>query len=305
MPFPGLTFAELLDNATREELEQFVALLEGWLRKQHKHDGSHGAITADSLTAVTDSSSGATGAVTAGGAGTFGGDVIANSEETAGATTGAEASLRGVKSNSSSSGPALQLGYASDAKAFALIADYLHASAKRLRLHALAELSSEDFVFQVSQDPASAVQGEYYLTPGATGKLFLGGPLAAFGAGYEIDGLHVAEVNLQTVNTGVLAPAQITADQNNYAPTGIATATTLGLTSDAARTITGINATQAAGRVLYLLNGGSFTINLAHDSASSTATNRILCPGAATLAVRAGGGVTLVYTGTRWVAATP
>jgi hypothetical protein len=50
MPFPGVTYGQFLDNATAEELQQFAALIEGYLRKEHKDDGSHGDVTADSLT---------------------------------------------------------------------------------------------------------------------------------------------------------------------------------------------------------------------------------------------------------------
>lgn len=78
MPFPTLTFAEMLSNSTREELQQMLALFEGYLRVQHKDDGSHSDITADSIT-VTDDAPGATGDVTADGDGTFGGNVTAQS----------------------------------------------------------------------------------------------------------------------------------------------------------------------------------------------------------------------------------
>jgi hypothetical protein len=63
MPYPSLTFAAQLSQATRAELEQFISLLQGYLSTQHNDDGSHAAITATSVTAT--------------GAGTFGGDVVA------------------------------------------------------------------------------------------------------------------------------------------------------------------------------------------------------------------------------------
>lgn len=99
---------------------------------------------------------------------------------------------------------------------------------------------------------------------------------------------------------GVLSPAQITSDQNNYAPTGFADAYTLRLNTDASRTITGI-AGGAAGRKIQIVNIGSFDLVLADDSASSTAGNRILLPNGA-LTIRPDGGVTLWYdtTSSRW-----
>lgn len=49
MPYPSLTFADLLTQATRAELEHLVSLLQGYLSEQHKEDGSHSDITADSV----------------------------------------------------------------------------------------------------------------------------------------------------------------------------------------------------------------------------------------------------------------
>jgi hypothetical protein len=72
MPYPSLTFAELLENATRAELEQFVSLLQGYLSAQHNDDGSHTDITGDSLTV--------TGDVTSGGDGTFDDNVTADAD---------------------------------------------------------------------------------------------------------------------------------------------------------------------------------------------------------------------------------
>lgn len=54
--------------------------------------------------------------------------------------------------------------------------------------------------------------------------------------------------------TGVITPPQLTADQNNYNPTGLGTASVLRLTSDATvRHITGI-AAQPGGRIIQLFN---------------------------------------------------
>ena len=63
MAYPSLTFAELLSSATRAELEQFVSLLQGYLSQQHKEDGSHSDVTADSLDVSGDIS--ADGTITA------------------------------------------------------------------------------------------------------------------------------------------------------------------------------------------------------------------------------------------------
>ncbi len=72
------------------------------------------------------------------------------------------------------------------------------------------------------------------------------------------------------------APAQITANQNDYNPSSAicATTTTLLVSSDAARDITGFGG-GAAGCDLYLFNAGSFSITLKDDSTSSSAPNRL------------------------------
>ena len=72
---------------------------------------------------------------------------------------------------------------------------------------------------------------------------------------------------------GDVTPSQITADQNNYAPTGAGAATTLRLSSDASRSITGMTGGQD-GLVRILINVGAYAITLKDESASSTAANR-------------------------------
>jgi hypothetical protein len=74
-------------------------------------------------------------------------------------------------------------------------------------------------------------------------------------------------------------PAQITSDQNNYATAGLSI---LALTTDASRTITGFANGGQDGKLLIILNVGSFNIVLAHQSASSTAGNRIITNNAGT-----------------------
>lgn len=71
-----------------------------------------------------------------------------------------------------------------------------------------------------------------------------------------------------------LAPAALAADQNDYGPTGIATANTISLSSSLAVSITGISASQSAGQLLYILNSGSFDITFVNGSGLSSANNR-------------------------------
>lgn len=73
----------------------------------------------------------------------------------------------------------------------------------------------------------------------------------------------------------VITPAQITADQDNYAPTGWADATLVRLSGDnGIRAIHGFSA-ETSGEVKVLANVGSYPLYLAPEHASSTAANRI------------------------------
>ena len=91
----------------------------------------------------------------------------------------------------------------------------------------------------------------------------------------------------------------ISADQNNWAPTGLATCTLIAVACNgAARTITGFDATGfVEGQTFYIsptsLGGGNFT--LSHGSASSTAGNRINCPGNVNYAWTGNGGAQIIY----------
>src|SRR3990167_2263510 len=95
------------------------------------------------------------------------------------------------------------------------------------------------------------------------------------------DGSSVVTLNSEVVASlfisSVLTPAQITANQNNYNPTGYGdTYSILRLASDAARNITGLLVPTAItdGKVVIIFNVGGFNITLVDESASSTAANR-------------------------------
>lgn len=73
----------------------------------------------------------------------------------------------------------------------------------------------------------------------------------------------------------VITPAQITANQNDYAPTGWADATLVRLSGDnGIRAINGFSV-ETSGEVKTLANVGSYPIYLAPEHAGSTAANRI------------------------------
>lgn len=78
--------------------------------------------------------------------------------------------------------------------------------------------------------------------------------------------------------TGIISPSQITSDQNDYNPAGLATASVLRINADATfRGITGISG-GADGRMLTLCNVGTSAIMLYSQDAGSTAANRFIFP---------------------------
>ena len=99
--------------------------------------------------------------------------------------------------------------------------------------------------------------------------------------------------------SGALSPVQITADQNDYSPASLGTASTLRLDSDAARNITGI-AGGAGGRFLPIHNVGSFSITLKDEDVGSTAANRFALN--ADVVLQPDQGVIIIYDSTtsRW-----
>lgn len=96
----------------------------------------------------------------------------------------------------------------------------------------------------------------------------------------------------------VLSPAQIVANQNDYAP---GRANVYRVSSDASRNVTGLVA-GTDGEVRYFLNAGSFNVVLTHDDSNSGAANRFICPNAVSLTLEPGDMALLLYDATtaRW-----
>lgn len=99
--------------------------------------------------------------------------------------------------------------------------------------------------------------------------------------------------------TGDISPASIGAGQNDYAPTGHASASVMRLTASGAYNITGLQG-GLDGRVVTLTNIGSSAITLTNDDVASTAANRFLIGG--NVALAANDSLTLIYDSTsqRW-----
>jgi hypothetical protein len=112
------------------------------------------------------------------------------------------------------------------------------------------------------------------------------------------DGYFAGVITLGSLAGPATSPAQITADQNNYAP---AAGYFQRWSSDAARTVTGM-VSAADGTVRLIWNVGAQSIILANESASSTAANRFTTSTAASLTVTANKCALCVYdlASTRW-----
>jgi len=103
--------------------------------------------------------------------------------------------------------------------------------------------------------------------------------------------------------TGDITPSTLSGDVNDYDPTGWSTASVIRLESGSpsVRTITGL-AGGADGRVAILINkGATFNVNLASESASSSAANRFSL-GSSAFQLAPGRAIALIYdaTASRW-----
>jgi hypothetical protein len=101
--------------------------------------------------------------------------------------------------------------------------------------------------------------------------------------------------------TGIIAPAQITADQNDYNPADLATASVLQISTDTARKVSGF-ASGAEGRCLTVINVGSQPVTLLDESASSSASNRFSLAGNLTIGAKQAAILRYDGTAARWQA---
>lgn len=92
--------------------------------------------------------------------------------------------------------------------------------------------------------------------------------------------------------------ASITADQNDWSPTGLSAARIIRLQTDASRTITGLVA--QSNHILTIINIDTNDAVLAHESGLSSAFNRFICPGGVNYTLTVGSAATIWHDGTRW-----
>ena len=125
-----------------------------------------------------------------------------------------------------------------------------------------------------------------------------------FNQAVNVDGVLTATSTLTAgaivVTTNIISPAPA-ANQNDYAPTGYATASIWRLLPTASINITGILAPAADGTHLWIINtAAGFTVTLTHDDAASTAANRVRLNGSVNRALATNDAAHLIYIGSRW-----
>lgn len=103
-----------------------------------------------------------------------------------------------------------------------------------------------------------------------------------------------------TFLTKSISPAQITADQDNYNPAGLTSASVLRLSTDVSRNITGLTG-GVKDRMLAIINVGSNSIVLKNENASSIAGNRFALDADLTLAAAQACIVWYDITSSRWM----
>jgi hypothetical protein len=134
-------------------------------------------------------------------------------------------------------------------------------------------------------------------TSGVGAQMVCAGGVWVSTIGYDGSG-NASIANAVSV-PGDISPTSLSADQNNYAPAGFATASVLRLTSSSAVNITGL-AGGSDGRTITIFNIGSSNIVLKNQSTSSTDLNRFAINADFTLG--ADQSATLIYDSTsqRW-----
>jgi hypothetical protein len=161
--------------------------------------------------------------------------------------------------------------------------------------------------------PASSVENNIIIFGDTTGKLGedSGVGISTSGANVgRLDGAntysgaqsYAATVDLQQQLklSGDITPTQLSANTDDWAPTGLSTCSVIRVSTDASRNLTGLTG-GADGRIIILHNVGSFDLVL-KDNVTSTTANRFSF--GADYYLHAGQTIAMIYdaTATRWKA---
>jgi hypothetical protein len=146
---------------------------------------------------------------------------------------------------------------------------------------ALEELDSEKAAISHTHPSSAITDGT------AAGRALLTAATAAaqrtalgLGALALEDTVPVTDIDAQLALSGIIEPAALASDQNDWAPTGVATCSTIRMSASAAGVdLTGLLAPATDGEIKILENvGTTYAITLTPSSASSAAANRFLVP---------------------------
>lgn len=116
---------------------------------------------------------------------------------------------------------------------------------------------------------------------------------------YQTTGAGASEFGQALQFTGDISPAQLTANTNDWNPTGLSTATTIRLSTDASRNLTGL-AGGADGRIIILHNIGTENLVILTGSGSSSAANQFYLEGNLTLGADASAAFRYDATSSKW-----
>lgn len=139
----------------------------------------------------------------------------------------------------------------------------------------------------------ATLTNERVFTPGANVDITDGGS----GGNYTL-----AAGTKAVTRPGDLTPADITANVDNYSPSGLADASVLRLNVTSNANMSGLSG-GSDGREMVVYCTGSATLTLLHESGSSTAANRFVLPGDASMTLVKNQGAQFIYDATqsRWV----
>lgn len=114
---------------------------------------------------------------------------------------------------------------------------------------------------------------------------------------------HAAVTKVGAFAGTVIRPAALTGTVNDWAPTGLSTATSIIVATSGTTTLNGLTG-GVEGRQIQLCNTGTFDLTLANEAAASAAANRFMLAGAANwiLGLTGNSCAAFVYDGTalRW-----
>ncbi len=137
------------------------------------------------------------------------------------------------------------------------------------------------FIYENSNVSTSLIRGATTIVIAANEKALLYSDGTTNGLVKVLSSVAPAVTDIPTFlqMSGDITPTQLTANQNDWNPTDLATSVVIRASTDASRDLTGL-AGGSDGRIIMLMNIGGFNLVLKNASASSSDSNRFLLGGA-------------------------